>query len=168
MESERENENRRRDSNTKRRKRRRRNSLDKEEPCEDEVTTLEVGCDTSDTLEFRSQCASSSVISGNFKKTFIFQYRYTAPISFFFLVFFFKLLEYSCHGRWTENETNFLITTPQSRTSIGAKRYCFIYKEVGGVIHFSSSSQSCVRNINTGVEGVLAFNATSLGLFNPH
>ncbi|KAK6640074.1 hypothetical protein RUM43_008351 [Polyplax serrata] len=115
------------------RKRRRRNDQDKEEPCEDEVTTLEVGCNNIDSLEFRSQCSSSSVIS-----------------------------EYSCHGRWTENDTNFLITTPQSRTSIGAKRYCFIYKEVGSIIHFSSSSQSCVRNINTGVEGVLAFNATKI------
>lgn len=74
------------------------------------------------------------------------------------------MTEYSCHGRWTENDTNFLITTPQSRTSIGAKRYCFIYKEVGSIIHFSSSSQSCVRNINTGVEGVLAFNATKIGM----
>lgn len=77
----------------------------------------------------------------------------------------FALVAYSCHGRWTENDTNFLITTPQSRTSIGAKRYCFIYREVGGVIHFSSSSQSCVRNITTGVEGVLAFNATNIGKY---
>lgn len=113
---------------------RRKRGFDKEEPCEEELATLAVGCETSDTLEFRSHCANPSLISA-----------------------------YSCHGRWSENDTNFLITTPQSRTSIGAKRYCFIYKEVNGVIHFSSSSQSCVRNINTGVEGVLAFNATSVG-----
>ncbi|KAL0277854.1 UNVERIFIED_CONTAM: hypothetical protein PYX00_004987 [Menopon gallinae] len=116
--------------------------------CEEEMSTLIVGCETSDTLEFRSQCSSSDMVQfvrmGNA--------LYSLPA-------------YSCHGRWTENDTNFLITTPQSRTSIGAKRYCFIYREVGGVIHFSSSSQSCVRNITTGVEGVLAFNATNIGKY---
>lgn len=70
---------------------------------------------------------------------------------------------YSCHGRWSDNDTGFLITTPQSRTSLGAKRYCFIYKEESGVVHFSSSSHTCVRNISAGVDGVLAFNATSVG-----
>ena len=57
---------RKKGSNLKKRKRKRRNSVDKEESCEDEITTLEVGCDTSDTLEFRSQCASSRIISGKF------------------------------------------------------------------------------------------------------
>lgn len=55
-----------------RRSRKRRNStgnsgtgsLEKEDSCEDEVTTLEVGCDTSDALVFKSQCAFSSVTSG--------------------------------------------------------------------------------------------------------
>lgn len=43
---------------------RRRRGIEEEESCEEEVATLAVGCDTSDALEFRSQCAKSNVISG--------------------------------------------------------------------------------------------------------
>lgn len=43
---------------------RRKRGFDKEEPCEEELATLAVGCETSDTLEFRSHCANPSLISG--------------------------------------------------------------------------------------------------------
>lgn len=33
------------------------------------------------------------------------------------------------------------------------------------LVHFSSSSHSCDRNIRPGIEGALAFNATSTGMF---
>jgi hypothetical protein len=71
---------------------------------------------------------------------------------------------YSCHGRWEDNGTNYLITTPLSRSSRGPRRYCFMYREAqDGVVHFSSSSDSCRRNISPGIGGAMAFNVTSTG-----
>lgn len=119
-------------------------------PCvSDGFKTLVIGCRTIDTMEFYSDCPNAYLISS-----------------------------YSCHGRWQENDTHYLITTPLSRSSHGARRYCFIYREEreipgatglaegGGslmLVHFSSSSHSCDRNIRPGIEGALAFNATSTG-----
>jgi hypothetical protein len=71
---------------------------------------------------------------------------------------------YSCHGRWEDNGTHYLITTPLSRSSRGPRRYCFMYREAqDGVVHFSSSSDSCRRNISPGIGGAMAFNVTSTG-----
>lgn len=101
----------------------------------EDFTTLVVGCNTMDTMEFHSECTSADIVS-----------------------------VYSCHGRWEDNGTNFLITTPLSRTSRGPRRYCFMYREAqDGVVHFSSSSDSCRRNINPGIGGAMAFNVTSTG-----
>nr|CAD7394572.1 unnamed protein product [Timema cristinae] len=83
-------------------------------------------------MEFRSECTSADVVSA-----------------------------YSCHGRWEDNGIHYLITTPLSRSSHGARRYCFMYREQEGVVHFSSSSDSCQRNISPGIGGALAFNVTS-------
>ncbi|KAG8233725.1 hypothetical protein J437_LFUL013222 [Ladona fulva] len=114
--------------------RKRRNTCNDEE----DFTSLAVGCGSSDTMEFRSACTRADLISA-----------------------------YSCHGGWEDNGTHFLITTPLSRTSHGARRLCFIYREggpgSGGVIHFSSSPDSCRRNVLPGVEGALAFNVTNVG-----
>ncbi|XP_021915227.1 uncharacterized protein LOC110827676 isoform X3 [Zootermopsis nevadensis] len=107
------------------------------DPCaeEDDFTTLVVGCSTMDTMEFHSECTSADVVS-----------------------------VYSCHGRWEDNGTHYLITTPLSRSSRGPRRYCFMYREAqDGVVHFSSSSDSCRRNISPGISGVMAFNVTSTG-----
>jgi hypothetical protein len=39
-----------------------------------------------------------------------------------------------------------------------------MYREAqDGVVHFSSSSDSCRRNISPGIGGVMAFNVTSTG-----
>ncbi|XP_033607260.1 uncharacterized protein LOC111864295 [Cryptotermes secundus] len=106
-------------------------------PCaeQDDFTTLVVGCSTMDTMEFHSECTSADVVS-----------------------------VYSCHGRWEDNGTHYLITTPLSRSSRGPRRYCFMYREAqDGVVHFSSSSDSCRRNISPGIGGVMAFNVTSTG-----
>jgi hypothetical protein len=74
------------------------------------------------------------------------------------------LTVYSCHGRWEDNGTHYLITTPLSRSSRGPRRYCFMYREAqDGVVHFSSSSDSCRRNISPGIGGAMAFNVTSTG-----
>lgn len=37
--------------------------------------------------------------------------------------------EYSCHGWWEEMGVSYLITTPLSRASTGARRYCFVFRE---------------------------------------
>lgn len=81
-------------------------------------------------------------------------------------VFYFlstTLSAYYCHGRWEDNGTHYLITTPSRRSSIGAGRFCFIYREQEDVVQFSSSSDSCQRNISPGIGGTLAFNVTSSG-----
>jgi len=78
------------------------------------------------------------------------------------------LTVYSCHGRWEDNGTHYLITTPLSRSSRGPRRYCFMYREAqDGVVHFSSSSDSCRRNISPGIGGSMAFNVTSTGKQTP-
>jgi len=107
--------------------------------CSLDFKTLMVGCGTTDTMEFRSECSSpdNNMVSA-----------------------------YSCHGGWSDNSTatNYLITTPLSRSSRGAKRYCFVYQsQVEGVVLFSTSADTCRRDIVPGSTGVLAFNITSEG-----
>ncbi|XP_063230037.1 uncharacterized protein LOC134535094 [Bacillus rossius redtenbacheri] len=99
-----------------------------------DFTTLVVGCSTVDTMEFRSKCLPADVVSA-----------------------------YSCHGRWEDNGTHYLITTPLSRSSHGARRLCFMYRELEGLVLFSSSADSCQRGVSPGVGGALAFNVTSSG-----
>ncbi|KAG5895130.1 hypothetical protein JTB14_008565 [Gonioctena quinquepunctata] len=92
------------------------------------------GCISIDTMEFRTDCSAPDFIT-----------------------------TYSCHGRWEENGTNYLITTPVSRSSHGARRYCFIYKEsIAGVL-FSTSADSCNRLVKPGISGELIFNISNTG-----
>ncbi|XP_065156032.1 uncharacterized protein aus [Atheta coriaria] len=97
---------------------------------------LIIGCNSVDTMEFRADCVSSDYIS-----------------------------TYSCHGRWEENGTSYLITTPLSRASHSARTYCFIYKEARGtdVVMFSTSNDSCDRRVRPGITGELVFNVSSIG-----
>ncbi|KAJ8920335.1 hypothetical protein NQ315_011997 [Exocentrus adspersus] len=98
-------------------------------------TNLVIGCNNIDTMEFRTDCSAPDFITS-----------------------------YSCHGRWEENGTNFLIATPLGRTSHGARRYCFMYKEQGsGNVMFSTSADSCDRLVKPGQTGELIFNVTTLG-----
>ncbi|KAJ8929774.1 hypothetical protein NQ314_017511 [Rhamnusium bicolor] len=99
-------------------------------------TNLIIGCNNIDTMEFRSDCSAPDFIT-----------------------------TYSCHGRWEENGTNFLITTPLSRASYGARRFCFIYKEQqgSGLVMFSTSTDSCNRLVKPGITGELIFNITTIG-----
>ncbi|KAK7870548.1 hypothetical protein R5R35_002946 [Gryllus longicercus] len=111
--------------------------MPEEDACPDAfLGTLAVGCASADTMEFRSVCTAAELVHS-----------------------------YSCHGRWEDNGTHFLITTPLSRRSHGARRLCFMYREAdgGGVVRFSSSAASCRRDIRPGVGGGLAFNVTSTG-----
>lgn len=108
---------------------------------------LYMGCSTQDTMEFRRDCGAPEpdVVSA-----------------------------YSCHGRWEENGTHFLITTPLPRSSRAVKRYCFVYREQPGapgqpaVLHFSSSGESCQRALTASgahrhPAPPVAFNITSSG-----
>lgn len=119
--------------------------------------SLVVGCsENSDTMEFYSSCDTETVSA------------------------------YFCHGSWEDNGTSYLIASPVSRKSVGARRYCFIYTRNGGesnvgllqpadgtknggvgsvstVLRLSSVTESCHRNINPGVTGAWAFNLTISG-----
>ncbi|KAI5749646.1 hypothetical protein M8J76_008972 [Diaphorina citri] len=67
---------------------------------------------------------------------------------------------YTCHGGWSDNATNthYLITTPLSRRSRGAHRYCVTYRPgEEDTIYFLSNSDTCQRSINPGL-GTMAFN----------
>uniref|UniRef100_A0A224XGN8 Putative conserved secreted protein n=1 Tax=Panstrongylus lignarius TaxID=156445 RepID=A0A224XGN8_9HEMI len=123
------------------------------EGCPLDLVSLLVGCDAGDTMEFRSHCGNTvtSIVSA-----------------------------YTCHAGWSENGTHYLITTPLSRSSLGAKRYCFIYTSsmtisgepsvpgagtmlAGATVRFSTSSDTCSRSLMPGTTGVLAFNITNKG-----
>ncbi|XP_026676852.1 uncharacterized protein LOC113466007 [Diaphorina citri] len=72
---------------------------------------------------------------------------------------------YTCHGGWSDNATNthYLITTPLSRRSRGAHRYCVTYRPgEEDTIYFLSNSDTCQRSINPGL-GTMAFNVTYRG-----
>jgi hypothetical protein len=98
-------------------------------------TSLVIGCNSVDTMEFRAQCSSPDAITS-----------------------------YSCHGGWKENGTSYLITTPLSRSSHGSRRYCFIYKESSpDLVLFSTSADNCDRVVRPGITGELVFNVTSTG-----
>lgn len=131
----------------------------------EELSTLVVGCSTGHTMEFRSDCATEDFVSSEcFSSTVARRIRkvlFTKPWSRCFAA-------YSCHGRWEDNGTHFLITTPLSRTSHGARRLCFMYRESDGMVHFSSSSDSCQRGVAPGIGGTLAFNVTSTGTQNTY
>ncbi|XP_030756930.1 LOW QUALITY PROTEIN: uncharacterized protein LOC115882824 [Sitophilus oryzae] len=108
--------------------------VDSNSNCDSQAFTgLVVGCNKLDTMEFDADCSTPDIITA-----------------------------YTCHGRWEENGTNYLITTPLSRTHL-SKKYCFMYKEsASNVISFSTSS-SCNRHIQPGITGDLIFNLTNRG-----
>lgn len=116
--------------------------------------SLVVGCsENSDTMEFYSSCDTETISA------------------------------YICHGSWEDNGTSYLITSPVSRKSNGARRYCFIYTRSGAesgtglgqhsegskrgnmaaMLRLSSVTESCHRNINPGVTGAWALNLTING-----
>nr|CAD7589848.1 unnamed protein product [Timema genevievae] len=82
--------------------------------------------------------------------------------------------QYSCHGNWEDNQTSYLIASPISRTSVGARRFCFIYSKSvadssfgrnkgkgAAMLQMSTVTDSCHRHIMPGITGVWAFNLTT-------
>ncbi|KAG8227256.1 hypothetical protein J437_LFUL003987 [Ladona fulva] len=109
----------------------------------EDFDSLVVGCSASDTMEFHSSCNPEAVSA------------------------------YSCHGSWEDNGTNYLIASPVSRKSVGARRYCFIYTETESgdkkMLQFSSVADTCLRNPSPTLgehnpsSGIWAFNVTVNG-----
>uniref|UniRef100_A0A1B6D3A2 Ig-like domain-containing protein n=1 Tax=Clastoptera arizonana TaxID=38151 RepID=A0A1B6D3A2_9HEMI len=105
------------------------------EHCTDQqlFSSLTIGCNgLADTLEFHSSCPEE---------------QNTA---------------YYCHGSWTENTTSYLISSPVSRKSTDAKRYCFVFKTSPSStdITVERFSESCS---NTHHRLSWTFNLTSQG-----
>lgn len=73
-----------------------------------------------------------------------------------------KIETYECHANWHENGTNYLITSIKGKKD----RFCFVYTEIDKVLQFSSLQESCKRNIQPGISGIMAFNVTSNGHCN--
>ncbi|XP_076642503.1 uncharacterized protein LOC143353226 [Halictus rubicundus] len=114
--------------------------------CSSEVTTITIGCSTADRMEFQKDCVDDNSIA-----------------------------VYSCHGRWYDAEgTQFVIATelapgtawtsennrPQPYRN--SRRWCFMYKESGGVVSLTASEVACQRGIPP-PPPMWAFNATSTG-----
>lgn len=95
-----------------------------------EFTSLRMGCNRVDTIEFENDCPSER-----------------------------KVKSYECHASWEENGTSFLITSEKGML----KRFCLVYTENDNIFQFSSVHDSCRRNIQPGVGGVMNFNVTSNG-----
>ncbi|XP_056638629.1 uncharacterized protein LOC130446404 [Diorhabda sublineata] len=117
--------------------RRRVKRVDEDFDCDSDsngFSNLIIGCVSYDTMEFTVDCPTPNLITS-----------------------------YSCHGRWEENGTNYLITSPNSRSAYGIRKFCFMYKEMNSGVMFSTSAESCSRLVKPGITGELIFNISSTG-----
>ncbi|XP_054718875.1 uncharacterized protein LOC129228234 [Uloborus diversus] len=70
-----------------------------------------------------------------------------------------KTNSFQCRGSWEENGTNYVIAT-----AVGTRKHlCLAYSESERTIHFSGSTEACLRNVQLGREGSIAINGTSKG-----
>uniref|UniRef100_A0A1B6EC96 Ig-like domain-containing protein n=1 Tax=Clastoptera arizonana TaxID=38151 RepID=A0A1B6EC96_9HEMI len=109
--------------------------------CSQQYHALSVGCNTINKMEFHSQCDTEEVSA------------------------------YSCHGDWSDSNasTRYLIASPVSRKSVGARRYCFvIYSSTDSnqitLMQVASVTDSCHRHVQPGLsEQYWSFNITHHG-----
>lgn len=93
---------------------------------------LEVGCNSVKNMEFYSNCGNKEIVTA-----------------------------YTCHGGWYEDGASFVVTTPVTRDSTAARRYCFMSRETrGGTLILTRSASNCER---ANVEPELVFDATAIG-----
>ncbi|CAB3228035.1 unnamed protein product [Arctia plantaginis] len=93
---------------------------------------LEVGCNSVKNMEFYSTCQNKEVMTA-----------------------------YTCHGGWYENGTSFVVTTPLTRDSTAARRYCFVSRgERRGALALARSAANCER---ADLQPELLFHATATG-----
>ncbi|XP_041976270.1 uncharacterized protein LOC121731032 isoform X2 [Aricia agestis] len=77
---------------------------------------LEVGCNSVKNMEFYSTCENKEVMTA-----------------------------YTCHGGWYENGLSFVVTTPVSRDSGAARRYCWVSREGRAALSLARSAANCER-----------------------
>ncbi|XP_061728868.1 uncharacterized protein LOC133533827 isoform X1 [Cydia pomonella] len=77
---------------------------------------LEVGCNSAKNMEFYSSCENKEVMTA-----------------------------YTCHGGWYENGASFVVTTPLTRDSRAARRYCFVSREQRSALALARSAANCER-----------------------
>ncbi|KAF9802524.1 hypothetical protein SFRURICE_013711, partial [Spodoptera frugiperda] len=93
---------------------------------------LEVGCNSVKNMEFYSTCENREVVTA-----------------------------YTCHGGWYENGASFVVTTPVTRDSTAARRYCFVSREQPrAALALRRSATNCDR---TDTAPHLVFDATATG-----
>ncbi|XP_075970174.1 uncharacterized protein LOC142972776 [Anticarsia gemmatalis] len=93
---------------------------------------LEVGCNSVKNMEFYSTCENREVMTA-----------------------------YTCHGGWYENGASFVVTTPLTRDSTAARRYCFVSRDDRrGALALARSATNCERN---DLQPELLFHATATG-----
>ncbi|CAG9785295.1 unnamed protein product [Diatraea saccharalis] len=94
---------------------------------------LEVGCNSVKNMEFYSNCENKELMTA-----------------------------YTCHGGWYENGVSFVVTTPVTRDSTAARRYCFVSREtLGAALSVARSSDNCERAPQP--DHALLFAATATG-----
>nr|XP_026486259.1 uncharacterized protein LOC113393532 isoform X2 [Vanessa tameamea] len=87
---------------------------------------LEVGCNSIKNMEFYSTCNNKEAITA-----------------------------YTCHGGWYENGASFVVTTPVTRDSTAARRYCFVSRDArdardarDGALAVARSAANCERTVS--------------------
>ncbi|KAL0892493.1 hypothetical protein ABMA27_015600 [Loxostege sticticalis] len=99
--------------------------------CSSTYSRLEVGCNSAKNMEFYSTCENKELVTA-----------------------------YTCHGGWYENGVSFVVTTPVTRDSTAARRYCFVSKDTrGGALGVARSPNNCER----GAHHAMVFDATATG-----
>ncbi|XP_063360834.1 uncharacterized protein LOC134649959 isoform X2 [Cydia amplana] len=93
---------------------------------------LEVGCNSAKNMEFYSSCENKEVVTA-----------------------------YTCHGGWYENGASFVVTTPLTRDSRAARRYCFVSRDHRHALTLTRSATNCER-VPSGSDQ-LVFNARNTG-----
>ncbi|XP_052751265.1 uncharacterized protein LOC128200780 isoform X2 [Galleria mellonella] len=96
---------------------------------------LEVGCNSVKNMEFYSNCQNKELITA-----------------------------YTCHGGWYENGASFVVTTPVTRDSTAARRYCFVSREARAGLVLARSAANCERAAAAAAaDHDLLFDATPVG-----
>ncbi|XP_028162541.1 uncharacterized protein LOC114354378 [Ostrinia furnacalis] len=99
--------------------------------CSSSYSRLEVGCNSAKNMEFYSTCENRELVTA-----------------------------YTCHGGWYENGVSFVVTTPVTRDSTAARRYCFVSQDTrGGALGVARSPNNCER----GAHQSMVFDATATG-----
>ncbi|XP_034824370.1 uncharacterized protein [Maniola hyperantus] len=81
---------------------------------------LAVGCNSNKNMEFYSTCDNKEIVT-----------------------------VYICHGGWYENGASFVVTTPVTRDSTAARRYCFVSREPrDGALTVARSAANCERAVS--------------------